>query len=50
MLVASALTGAHEDSLVTASFAQQSEIQPLISRGQTVSADLLLLIEMDRQL
>ena len=38
--VASALTGAHRDCLFLASFAQQPEIQHLVSRGQIVSADL----------
>ena len=40
VLVASTLTGAHEDTPVLASFAQQSEIQRLVSRGQIVSTDL----------
>ena len=43
--VASALTGAHRDCLVLASFAQQPEIQHLVSQGQIVSADLLLLTD-----
>ena len=43
MLVASALTGAHRDCLVLASFTQQPEIQHLVSRGQIVSTDLPLL-------
>ena len=40
--VASALTDAHRHQ---ASFTQQPEIQHLVSRGQIVSADLLLLID-----
>ena len=43
MPVASTLTGAHGDTLILASFAQQPEIQRLVSRGQIVSADLPLL-------
>ena len=46
--VASALTGTHRDCLFLASFAQQPEIQHLVSRGQIVSSDLPLLT--DRQL
>ena len=38
--VASALTGAHGDSLVLASFTQQPEMHRLVSRGQIISADL----------
>ena len=40
--IASAMTGAHRNRLVLASYAQQPEIQPLMSRGQIVSADLPL--------
>ena len=38
--VASATAGAHRDCPVLASIAQWPEIQPLVSRGQIVSADL----------
>ena len=43
--IASAMAGAHRDSLVTASNVQWPEIQPLVSQGQivSVSADLPLL-------
>ena len=40
MPVASAATGGHRDCLFLDSFAQQPEIQHLVSRGQIVSADL----------
>ena len=43
--VASALTGTHRDYLAVASFGQEPEIQPLVSRGQIISADLPLLID-----
>ena len=43
--VASTLTGAHGDSLVLVSFAQQPEIQRLVFRGQIISADLTLLTD-----
>ena len=43
MPVANAITGIHKYSLVIASNAQWPEIQPLVSRRQIVSADLLLL-------
>ena len=39
--VASATDGSHRDCPVLASVAQWPEIQPLVSRGQIVSADLL---------
>ena len=38
--VASAMVGGHRDCPVLASVAQWPEIQPLVSRGQIVSADL----------
>ena len=38
--IASAMAGGHRDCLVLASVAQWPEIQPLVSRGQIVSADL----------
>ena len=38
--VASAMTAAHRDRLLVASNTQWPEIQPLVSRGQVVSADL----------
>ena len=38
--VASATAGGHSDCPVLASVAQWPEIQPLVSRGQVVSADL----------
>ena len=41
MPVASATDGDHRDCPVLASVAQWPEIQPLVSRGQIVSADLL---------
>ena len=47
MPVASATDGGHRDCPVLASVAQWPEIQPLVSRGQIVSAVLLLLT--DRQ-
>ena len=47
MPVARALTGAHSTCLYLASFAQQPEIQLLVSRGQIVSGVLPLLT--DRQ-
>ena len=37
---ASATAGGHRDCPVLASVAQWPEIQPLVSRGQIVSADL----------
>ena len=40
MPVASAMDGGHRDCPVLASVAQWPEIQPLVSRGQIVSADL----------
>ena len=40
MPVASATAGGHRDCLVLGSVAQWPEIQPLVSRGQIVSADL----------
>ena len=40
MPVASATVGGDRDCLVLASVAQWPEIHPLVSRGQTVSADL----------
>ena len=40
MPVASATTGTHRDYPVLASVAQWPEIQPLMSRGQIVSADI----------
>ena len=43
--VVSTLTDAHGDTLVLASFAQQPEIQHLVSRGQIISTDLLLLTD-----
>ena len=39
--VASATAGGHRDCPVLASVAQWSEIQPLVSRGQIISTDLL---------
>ena len=39
MPIASALTGTHRDCLIVASFGHESEIQPLMSQGQIVSAD-----------
>ena len=36
-----AYAGSHRDCPVLASVAQWPEMQPLVSRGQTVSADLL---------
>ena len=47
MPVASATDGGHRDCPVLASVAQWPEIQPLVSRGQIVSAVLPLLT--DRQ-
>ena len=47
MPVASATDGGHRDCPVLASVAQWPEIQPLVSRGQIISAVLPLL--MDRQ-
>ena len=38
--VASAMAGGHRDCPVLAFVAQWLEIQPLVSRGQIVSADL----------
>ena len=38
--VASAMTAVHGDHLVLASDIQWPEIQPLVSRGQIISADL----------
>ena len=38
--VASATAGGHRDYPVLPSVAQRPEIQPLVSRGQIVSADL----------
>ena len=38
--VASAMTATHRDSPAVASVAQWPEIQPLVSQGQIVSADL----------
>ena len=43
--VASAITAVHRDRLVLASYVRWPEIQPLVSRGQTVSADLPLLTD-----
>ena len=40
MPVASAMSGGHRDCPVLASIAQWLEIQPPVSRGQLVSADL----------
>ena len=40
MPVASATDGSHRDCPILASVAQWPEIQPLVSRGQIVSADL----------
>ena len=40
MPVASTTAGVHRDYPVLASVAQWPEIQPLVSRGQIVSADL----------
>ena len=40
MPIASAMTAAHGDCPAVASVAQWQEIQPLVSRGQIVSADL----------
>ncbi len=40
MPVASAMAGSHRDCPVLASVVQWPEIQPLVSRGQIVSADL----------
>ncbi len=40
MPVASTVIVAHRNHLFLASFAQQPEIQHLVSRGQIVSADL----------
>ena len=37
---AGATTGSHRDCLFVASFAQQSEIQCLVFRGQIISGDL----------
>ena len=45
MPVARALTGAHSTCLYLASFAQQPEIQLLVSRGQIVSGVLPLLTD-----
>ena len=39
--IASATAGGHRDCPVLASVAQWPEIQPPVSRGQIVSADLL---------
>ena len=47
MPVASAMDGGHRDCPILASVAQWPEIQPLVSRGQIVSAVLPLLT--DRQ-
>ena len=41
MPIASAMTPAHRDSPAVTSVAQWPEIQPLVSRGQIVSADHL---------
>ena len=49
-VTSTSLTGAHGDTLVLASFAQQPEIQRLVSRGQIVSADLPLLSDRRRML
>ena len=40
MPVASTMTAVHRDHLVLASNAQWPDIQPLVSQGQIVSADL----------
>ena len=45
--VASAITAVHSDRLILASYVRWPEIQSPVSRGQIVSADLLLLT--DRQ-
>ena len=45
--VASTITAVYRDRLILASYVRWLEIQPLVSRGHIVSADLLLLI--DRQ-
>ena len=39
--IASAMTAAHRDCSAVAFVAQWPEIQPLVSQGQIVSADLL---------
>ena len=41
MPIASAMTAAHRDCPAVASVAQWPEIQPLVSRGQIISTDLL---------
>ena len=43
--VASAITAVHRDRLILASYVRLPEIQPLVSRGQIVSADLPLLTD-----
>ena len=43
--IASTMTAIHRDCLVLASNAQRPEIQPLVSQGQFVSADLPLLTD-----
>ena len=40
MPAASAMTAVHRDRLVLASDAQWPDIQPIVSQGQIVSADL----------
>ena len=40
MPIASAMTAAHRDHPAVASVVQWPEIQPIVSRGQIVSADL----------
>ena len=43
--VASAITAVHRDRQVLVSYIQWPEIQPLVSQGQIVSADLMLLAD-----
>ena len=40
MPITSAMTAVHRDRPAVASVAQWPEIQPLVSRGQIISADL----------